>query len=404
MSESSPAPMASPGLSTDGPQWFGHPRGLATLFMTEMWERLSYYGMRALLVLFMTDAARGGFAMDASFATAAYGLYTFGVYALALPGGWIADRLIGKKKSVLYGGIIIALGHYCLFIDNTTTFFFGLFLVVVGTGLLKPNVSTVVGDLYPEGGARRDAGFSLFYSGINLGAFLGQVICPLLGEKYDWHLGFGFAALGMTIGVIQYYFGQKHLEGAGDLSAEAEASRPAAMKMFWLGLIGFLAVLALSYWLLSSGQFSLIQFVDYTGVIVVVLSIAFFAYSIVFSCRNNLERKRVGVIALLFLGAAVFWSGFEQSGTSMTLFARDYTDRMIFGWEFPAGGLQSVNAILIILLAPVMGALWLKLGARNPSIPVKFGLGLVLLGLAFWSWSGLLSVSRTEPRLECVGW
>ncbi|MFQ5768670.1 MAG: peptide MFS transporter, partial [Acidobacteriota bacterium] len=171
-------------------QFMGHPRGLATLFFTELWERFSYYGMRGLLLLYMTDKARGGMGLGVGEASAIYGLYTFGVYALALPGGWIADRLVGQKKAVLYGGMVIALGHYMLAIPAQWSFFTGLFLIVLGTGLLKPNVSSIVGDLYPEKGARRDAGFSIFYMGINFGAVLGPTICSLLGERINWHLGF----------------------------------------------------------------------------------------------------------------------------------------------------------------------------------------------------------------------
>ena len=182
-----------------GAQWFGHPRGLSTLFFTEMWERFSYYGMRALLVLFMTEqvgVANGGLGMTVVTATAIYALYTFSVYVLALPGGWIADRLIGQRRAVLVGGVIIAAGHYTLAVPALSTFYLGLILVVLGTGLLKPNVSAIVADLYPEGGARRDAGFSIFYMGINIGALLGTTVCPFLGEKISWHLGFSAAGIG----------------------------------------------------------------------------------------------------------------------------------------------------------------------------------------------------------------
>jgi POT family proton-dependent oligopeptide transporter len=351
-----------------------------------MWERFSYYGMRALLVLFLTDTVRGGFGFETQTATAIYGLYTFGVYVMALPGGWIADRLIGTKRAVLYGGIVIALGHYCLAIHNQYTFFAGLFLVVLGTGLLKPNVSAIVGDLYPEGGARRDAGFSIFYSGINVGAFLGQIVCPLLGEKYDWHLGFGAAAIGMTAGVIQYALGQRHLAGAGEYYLTNTAQeRAGSFKKFLLG-VGLFVALAIVLLAGSSMGFlplTLVQFATYTGYIVVALAVVYFAYVITFVCRDRVERGRIGVCAVLFVGAALFWAGFEQAGSSMTLFARDFTDRMVGTFEVPAGSVQNVNAMLIIFLAPVTGALWIKLGSRNPSIPVKFAMGLALLGVGF---------------------
>ncbi len=306
-----------------------------------------------------------------------------GVYALGIPGGWVADRVIGKKRAVLYGGIVIAAGHYVLAIHNQTTFFVGLLLVVIGTGLLKPNVSAIVGDLYPEGGARRDAGFSIFYSGINIGAFLGQIICPLLGEKYDWHLGFGAAAIGMTLGVVQYVYGQRYLQGVGDLAPEVVAQKDQGVRLLMTGVVAFAAILSALVFLTVTDTISLVRLSQYTGQVVAVLCVAYFGWVIGFVCRDRAERGRVAVIALLFLGAAVFWAGFEQAGSSMNLFARDFTDRVMFGWELPAGWLQNVNAFLIIFLAPVVGQLWVTLGARNPSIPAKFALGLALLGVGF---------------------
>jgi len=193
-----------------------HPRGLSTLFFTEMWERFSYYGMRALLVLFMVDAIRsGGLGLTDEVATSIYGLYTAAVYLAALPGGWLADRLLGAQRSIWYGGIIIAAGHFVLAIPRTETFYLGLVLVVLGTGLLKPNISAIVGDLYPEGGARRDAGFTIFYMGINLGAAIGPLVCSTLGEKLNWHYGFGAAGVGMVLGLVQLRLTRRHLGQAG---------------------------------------------------------------------------------------------------------------------------------------------------------------------------------------------
>src|SRR3954466_4675722 len=193
----------------------GHPRGLYTLFFTEMWERFSYYGMRALLVLFLTDQARGGFAFSDSVATAIYGIYTAAVYLAALPGGWIADRVLGARRAIWYGGILIACGHFTIALDRVETFYPGLILIVCGTGLLKPNISALVGELYPEGGARRDAGFTIFYMGINLGAALGPLVCSTLGEKQNWHLGFAAAGFGMLAGLAQFHFSRKFLGNAG---------------------------------------------------------------------------------------------------------------------------------------------------------------------------------------------
>ncbi|HET9192614.1 MAG TPA: peptide MFS transporter [Vicinamibacterales bacterium] len=372
--------------------FFGHPRGLSTLFFTEMWERFSYYGMRALLILFMTaPAAAGGLGYDAGSAGSVYGLYTFGVYALSLPGGWIADRLIGQRRAVLYGGILIALGHYSLAVPNTTTFFVGLLLIVLGTGLLKPNISAIVGDLYAPNDVRRDAGFSLFYMGINTGALFGPLLCSYLGEPREgadwvnWHYGFAAAGVGMTFALIQYVVGQKYLAGAGELkedSAQPER-RAAAWRQFYIGL-AVTVVLVLVFWGLSAaGTFSLAGFAESVFYVVTALFVVYFAVVIAFGARNNVERKRLSVCFILCIGAALFWSGFEQAGSALNLFARDLTDRTLFGTEVTAGALQSVNPLLIILLAPVMGMLWVRLGDRSPSIPIKFGIGLVLLGVGF---------------------
>jgi POT family proton-dependent oligopeptide transporter len=375
-------------MAADERSFFGHPRGLATLFFTEFWERFSYYGMRALLVLFMTDTARHGMGLQTETATAIYGLYTFGVYALALPGGWMADKIFGQRRAVLIGGIIIAAGHYTMAVPTDLTFFLGLFLIVLGTGLLKPNVSSVVGDLYPEGGARRDAGFSIFYMGINFGALLGPLICGYLGEEINWHLGFGAAGVGMTFGLLQYVLGSKHMGAAGYLKGDAAdpASVKRAVSQFMRGVV-FIVVLSgvlIGLSVTDVLPLTLVGFAQSTGIIVLVLAASYFIWVAFFACKDRVERARIGVIFLLFLGAAMFWSGFEQAGSSMNLFAENFTDRVILGWEMPATFLQSVNPLFIIILAPVMGMLWVRLGAYNPSIPVKFGLGLVLLGSGFF--------------------
>jgi POT family proton-dependent oligopeptide transporter len=371
---------------------FGHPRGLMTLFFTELWERFSYYGMRAFLILYMTDTARHGLGLGTEISGAIYGLYTFGVYALALPGGWIADRIIGQRQAVLIGGAIIALGHFTLAApiiipgSEYWSFFLGLIFVVIGTGLLKPNVSAIVGDLYtgdtPE---RRDAGFSIYYMGINIGAFLGPLVCSFFAERVDWHLGFSLAGIGMIFGLIQYVRGTPALKGAGELNEEALARVAQGRKQLLYALIGAAVLGAALYALVVTGAvtMSVVGFAQATGLIVVVVAVLYFGSVMTFACRDKVERHHIFVIFLLFLGAAMFWSGFEQAGSSMNIYARDLTDRVIFGWEVPTGWLQSINPIFIILLAPVMGMLWVKLGARSPSIPVKFGMGLALLGVGF---------------------
>lgn len=369
-----------------GTEWFGHPRGLSTLFFTEMWERFSYYGMRALLVLFMTElAARGGLGMTDAAATAIYGLYTFAVYAVALPGGWIADRLIGQRNAVLYGGVVIAAGHFVLAVPALPAFYLGLVLIVAGTGLLKPNVSAIVGDLYPEGGARRDAGFSIYYMGINIGAFGGPIVCGYLGEGIDWHLGFAAAGVGMVLGVAQYAWGWRHLGDAGRLRAREAAARAEALRAFRRGAAACAALGLLLFALQAAGvlTLSIVGVAGAAGVIIAVLVVLYFAYVFLLGDLDPQERRHVAVIPLLCLAAAVFWSGFEQAGSSMNLFAERLTDRTVLGWEAPASWLQSVNPLFIVVLAPLFGSLWLALGARNPSIPAKFALGLAQLGVGF---------------------
>ena len=435
--------------------FFGHPAGLFTLFFTEMWERFSYYGMRAILVLFMIASMsqeNAGLGLEEANATAIYGLYTAAVYLLTLPGGWLADNVFGQRKAIWYGGIIIMLGHISLAIPGNATFFLGLVLVAIGTGLLKANISTIVGDLYPEGGARRDAGFSIFYMGINIGSFAGQLIVGLLGESYDWHWGFGAAAVGMFIGLVTYKLTEDRY--LGDLGMQPKAKDPDQAKIgggnnmlaiiFAIGLVAFIAILHFTKVIDLSTFPGLAQAM---GVIIVSIAALYFTYILAYGGLDPDEKKRVIVIIFLFIGAALFWSGFEQAGSSLNIFAERHTERffgpvggtgflpilmgLLFlggggyvwnryvngeddlipalkyitgfvvlflayaaywltkeigaGWEMPASWLQSINPFFIVILAPVFGALWVQLAARdmNPSAPLKFGIGLILLGLGF---------------------
>ncbi len=369
-----------------------HPAGLYTLFFTEMWERLSYYGMRALLVLFMVDSIRGGMGLSDKTANSIYGLYTAGVYLAALPGGWLADRFLGAQRAVWYGGIIIAAGHFILAIPRIETFFLGLVLVVIGTGMLKPNVSAMVGELYPEGGARRDAGFSIFYMGINLGAFIGPFICGTLGEKVNWHYGFGSAGVGMVLGLIQYRILRKKLGGAGLRAGNAgEVSNAQKFVAIAAGL-ALILVVALS--VLRVITFDPVAMASATTALLVGIAVVFFVGVLFFGGLDNTEKKRVCVILILCATGALFWAGFEQAGSSFNLFAERYTERLLTfaRWQYltPASWFQSVGPIFVITLAPVIGALWVNLGRRNlnPSIPLKFGFGLILLGLGFLVMAG----------------
>ena len=399
--------------------FFGHPSGLATLFFTELWERFSYYGMRALLVLFMTAAATGGnpgLGFDTGKATAVYGLYTFFVYVLSLPGGWVADNIWGQRKAVLIGGIVIAAGHFTMAgpiigLPDVSTFYLGLALIVMGTGLLKPNVSTMVGDLYPEGGARRDAGFSIFYMGINIGAILGPLLCGILAESgvgflgldANWHAGFSLAGFGMLAGLISYQVGADRLGDAGVLSVDkTDAELAATTRNFYLIAAGAALLIVGTGYALSTGALgiTLPELAQYLGYAVVGITVAFFGYIIFFGGHTLEEQKRLGVIFWLFILAAVFWSGFEQAGSSLNLFAAELTDRNIMGTLVPASTLQLINPLFIVIFAPIFGGMWTWLASRssNPSIPVKFGLGLFGLAGGFFvlSW-GAANATAANP-------
>ncbi|PSQ70123.1 MAG: MFS transporter [Bacteroidetes bacterium QH_2_64_26] len=521
-----PAPVEGEATAVaDRQDFFGHPRGLATLFFTELWERFSYYGLRALLVLFMTApagaaAANPGLGFSTEKATAIYGLYTAFVYLLALPGGWVADNIWGQRRSVFVGGSIIAAGHFSLAmpalgLPELFFFYLGLFLIVVGTGLLKPNISTMVGDLYPEGGARRDAGFSVFYMGINFGAILGPTLCGWLGEGYNWHWGFSLAGFGMLVGLISYKFGADNLGDAGRLDADDEEAVARKSRNFYLATAAVAAVLVAFGFLAMSGVIgvTLTGVAEAVGVGIIAVTVVFFAYLtlgvngavavaaffggatvlvgqfvegaalaaqiaigattvffiLVTIARMaapqydvSLKNKRLFVIFWLFLLSALFWSGFEQAGSSLNLYARDLTARdfgpfalsqpvalvvtlfviglpaayigyrtfqrerlwwvgkagvsllgalivgflgylayqIAGGWTVPASMLQNINPTFIVLLAPVFGALWTWLSTvnANPSIPVKFALGLFGLAAGFFvvSW-GAAQATAENP-------
>lgn len=352
----------------------GHPRGLTTLFFTEMWERFSYYGMRALLILYMTTAvAAGGLGFDTKTSASIYGAYVGSVYLMSIPGGWIADKVLGTRRAVLIGGIIIALGHYSLAIPSTYTFFMGLVLIVLGTGLLKPNVSTIVGELYSAEDQRRDAGFSIFYMGINIGAFLAPIVCSYLGEKINWHLGFAAAGVGMTFGLIQYVIGGDRLAHVGHPPAQSSAEtrkRGIQGVLFMAGISGAVVLLFFGPQPIVENQMWIML-----GGLVIFIAWLFLAF------LKPEEKKPVGAIIVLFLFSIIFWACYEQAGSSFNLFARDLTNRNILGYEFPAGWYQSSPAIFVVILTPLFVWLWGKLGDRQPSSPIKFSLGLLFVGV-----------------------
>jgi len=321
--------------------FFGHPIGLSTLFFTEMWERFSFYGMRALLVLYMkaqfdhvianTNIKNPGLGFSQDKASTIYGLYGGMVYLSPIAGGWIADKFLGARRSVFIGGIIIACGHFTMFLNTLPTFFTGLVLIIIGTGLLKPNVSTMVGDLYKKNDERRDAGFSIFYMGINLGVIIGPVICGYLGQNVAWHYGFSAAGVGMVLGLIQYKLGSRFLGDAG-LMKKREAEPKKENKK---------------------------------------------------EALTSEEKTRLVVIAILFLFSVLFWMAFEQQGNSMNLFADDLTRSVALGRPFPSTWFQSVESVFIVLLAPVLAWLWGRMGKKQPSSPAKFAIGLFILGLCY---------------------
>jgi POT family proton-dependent oligopeptide transporter len=366
--------------------FFGHPAGLSTVFFVELWERFSYYGMRALLILFMTaSAANGGLGLDVGTAGAIYGMYTSAVYMLSLPGGWLADRILGQRRTVFIGGVFIACGQFCLAAPWTASFYFGLLLIVLGTGMLKPNASTIVGKLYAPGDVRRDAGFSIFYMGINTGAFVSPLIVGWVGQRVDWHLGFALAGLGMVVGLIQYSFGGKRLGDAGlypvPPADEAEARRQKVQLR--LGLIGLAAVLVVVGTLAALGIATPVGIANVFGILLLFTVAGSFGFLILGGNWTPVERKRLAVTFVFFVAASIFWSEFEQAGSTMNLFADRSTRNEILGFSFPASWLQAVNALFIIAFAPVFAWIWLKLGRRDPSSPAKFALGLISLGAGF---------------------
>jgi len=321
--------------------WLGHPRGLVTLFMTEFFERFTYYGMRALLVLFLTaatTASNAGLGIDGQSAGAIYGLYAGGVYLGSLPGGWIADRLIGQRNAVFWGGVIIMLGNFMLSIPGPpSVFYLGLIVIVCGVGLLKPNISAIVGELYKDQpGAKRDAGFSLFYMGINLGATVAPLVAGTIGEAWNWRGGFFCAGLFMAFGLGLYKLQEKFLGDAGrDPHPTSPEERARGFKILW----GACAAAAALIGLILAGVISIdvSTLAMYSGYAMSGLGIAYFAGVLIFATLTAEERKRIGVIAIFFLCAAMFWAGFEQAATTFNLFAQDYTNRSLFGSMFPDG-------------------------------------------------------------------
>lgn len=332
-------------------EFFGHPKGLFVLFFTEMWERFSYYGMRAILVLYLvaqTDVSNAGLGWTNGEALALYGWYTMLVYVASIPGGWIADKFIGQKKSVLYGGVLLVAGHSVLAIEQMWAFYTGLGLIIAGVGMLKPNISTMVGGLYKKGDIRRDKGFTIFYIGINVGAFLSSLIVGYVGEVHGWHYGFGLAGIGMALGLIQYVIGQKHLATVGGFLGESKNEEEKELMNKPL---------------------------------------------------TKIEKDRVVVLFISFLLVIVFWGAFEQAGGLMNIYAMENTNRMLLGWEVPASWFQSLNAMFIILLGTAVAGFWAsrKLKGKVSTSLYKMIIGLIIMG------TGFFFMSAASTQFESTG-
>jgi len=382
--------MSSPAAPAPSRTWFGQPAGLAPLFFAELWERFSFYGMRALLMLYMVaPLAAGGLNLPTKQAALIYGTYTMSVYMLSIAGGAIADNLLGSRRAVLVGGIVIAAGHFAMAVPSNATFYLGLLLIVLGTGLLKPNISAMVGQLYQPGDSRRDGGFSLFYMGINLGAFAAPFVTGYLAEHsqfkatltgwgldpaHSWHWGFGAAGVGMVLGLIVFVvFGESLKQVGPPPERSADAVRKSVVTV--VGTLGLWGLVWLSDQENVAGwSFTWIR---YLFLLVPVVLMIWFGLS------RGEETRRLGAIFYFFIGAFVFWALFEQAGSSLNLFAKDYTAERVGDIEVPASWYQAANPLYVIIFAPLFAVLWTRLGDRQPSSPMKFTIGLFFLALAF---------------------
>ncbi|ATD08464.1 peptide MFS transporter [Pseudoalteromonas piscicida] len=372
--------------TTSDTGFFGHPKGLQTLFLTEMWERMSYYGMRAMLVLFMTATLQQeGLGFTVASAAAIYGLYTGSVYFLGLPGGWIADRLLGGQRAVWYGGIIIMCGHIILAIPSQFSFFVGLIFVASGTGLLKPNISAMVGQLYNDEDNRRDSGYAIYYMGINLGSVIGYAVCGYFMENVGWHWAFGAAAVGMAIGLVNYRLTDKHIATVGNAPTNPMTGSQSAKA--WGAIALVIAVVAAITATAFAGVF-VINPVELAKYVAIAFTVTFFLYYGYIYFGGNLdadEKRRMWALFLVCVASTCFWSGFEQAGSSLNLFARDYTDRLIGSFSIPTAWFQSANAFFIIVLSPFFAALWINLAKRmiTPTYSVKCAIGLIIMASGF---------------------
>ena len=374
--------------------FMGHPKPLRPLFFTEMWERFSYYSIRPLLVLFMVaTVGSGGFGFDDATASAIYGIFAGSLYLAAVPGGWLADNWLGQERALWWGSVIIALGHLCIALSamfGMTLFFVGLICIVLGSGLFKTCISVMVGALYTKGDVRRDSGFTLFYMGINIGALLAALIVGVFKEKGMWHVGFGVGGLGMLISLLIYRFSAQktltHYAKAKGISAEWERSNNRYHNIGrWVA--GFVALLVAVIVLVATGimPFEASMVAEYMTYIIAAVVIGYFAVMFVSPRLDKTDKLRLLICFILIIGSTLFWSSFEQQPTSFNLFADRYTDLNVLGFEIPSIWFQSLNPLFILLLAPIVSILWVKLGNRGiePNSMVKFALGMLITAAGF---------------------
>ncbi len=374
---------------------FGHPVGLYVLFFTEMWERFSYYGMRALLTLYMTaktleNDPQSGLGWTTTEALALYGWYTMLVYLMSVPGGFLADRVLGQKKAVTIGAILLTAGHGVLAIDAIWAYYSGLGLVILGVGMLKPNISTMVGGLYKQNDIRRDKGFSIFYVGINLGSFLASLSVGLVAKYYGWHYGFGLAGIGMALGLVVYLYGQRYLTHVGNEPSTEEKSTDISLGTLFSQLLKSPMQLGIVVVLLALSVYAGITFngPDHWGygLLFIVISLITGMMMMIYKNLNGqVEKDRYVVLLLSLLMVLVFWGCFEQMGGLMNLYAEEKTNRMLMGWEVPAAWFQSANPGFIILFAVLVANFWArrKLKGKSASSLFKMAVGVIIMGVGF---------------------
>ena len=374
--------------------FMGHPKPLRPLFFTEMWERFSYYSIRPLLVLFMVaTVGSGGFGFDEVTASAIYGIFAGSLYLAAVPGGWLADNWLGQERALWWGSVIIALGHLCIALSalfGMMLFFMGLMCIVLGSGLFKTCISVMVGALYPEGDARRDGGFTLFYMGINIGALLAALIVGVFKEKGMWHVGFGVGGLGMLASLLIYRFSAKktlnRYASAKNIVPEWEQTS-GLYKNIGRWVAGFLVLLAVITVLVATGimPFNPEMVAQYMTYLIAAVVIGYFAIMFISPRLDKTDKLRLLICFILIIGSTLFWSSFEQQPTSFNLFADRYTDLNVLGFEIPSIWFQSLNPLFILLFAPIASIIWVKLANRGlePNSMVKFAIGMLLTAAGF---------------------